>query len=119
MPQTEGRRTTNMREFETLSAREWSGIAGQRQNQSLSIKKENAGLSTFHRATQSRVNPGYVEYPPTDAALTNKGAAELIVGLSHDLKGDWNRFTILVYRAGGRIFFKELNPTTFEALVEF
>ena len=108
-----------MRAFESLSRDTWSDIAARGQATVLSVRKIDAGLSTFDRAAQSFRKPGYVEYPPTTAALTDKGAAELIVGLSRDTRGDWNRFLILVYRNGGHIYFKEIDSRTFEACVEF
>jgi hypothetical protein len=60
-----------------------------------------------------------VEFAPTGLALTDEAAAKILVGASHDLKGHWDRFTILVYKSGGRIFFKEVDPQTFEAAIEF
>lgn len=108
-----------MRSFENLASKDWVNIAQQRRSETLSVKKVTTGLTSFHSAAQSVGKSGYVEYPPTTVALTDKGAAELLVGLGHDVRGHWDRFTILVYREGGKIYFRESDPTTLEAKIEF
>lgn len=108
-----------MRTFETLSSKEWIDIAEQRRDEVLFVSRATVNLPGLDTAGKSLRKPGYVEYAPTWSALDDRGAAELLVGLGHDLQGHWNRFTILVYRNGGRIFFKSVDSTTLEASIEF
>ena len=104
--------------FEDMERKDWVSMTKYGGDRTLLLKKTTAGLTTFEKAVTSSPN-GLMEYPPTGMALTDEGAAQIVAFAGHDIRGEWNRFAVLVYRNGGRIFFKKADSNTFEALVNF
>lgn len=106
-------------EFETLGSEERANIINRRISTTLTVARTTAGLQEVSGFATSPILPTHVELPPTPIALTEAKAAEIFVHSGDGPRGAWNRFFIMVYYNGGRIFFKELDGRQLEAVVQF
>jgi hypothetical protein len=105
--------------FEALDPDERAGLVNRRTNTVLTVDRTTAGIRGVANFATSPILPTHVELPPTPLALTEENAAEILVHSGDGPKGAWNRFFIMVYFNGGRIFFKEHDSNELEVAVLF
>lgn len=105
--------------FEELSSEQRAAIANEYLDSTIILPKHVAKIESLAGFPPAPSMPTHVENPPTYAALTDRGAAQILVGSGSDAAGAWLRLYIMVYRNGGRIFFRELDASDVEAVVRF
>jgi len=107
------------REFITLSPEQRASIVNERRDEVLRVPKAVVKIGDLRGIGRSVLMPTHVEFPPTPIALEDKAAAQIFVHAPAGIEGAWQRFFLMVYRQGGRIFFRDLDTGDLEAVVRF
>ena len=105
--------------FEEMDTQQRAGIVNNRTNVTLSVDRETAEIVGVEGFVRSPILPTHVEIPPSPVVLTEENAAKIFALSGDGPRGKWNRFFIMVYFNGGRIFFKELDQNQLEVVVQF
>ena len=105
--------------FEEMDTQQRAGIVNNRTNVTISVDRETAELEGVSGFVRSPILPTHVEIPPTPVALTEENAAQIFVHSGEGTRGAWNRFFIMVYFNGGRMFFKDTDQNQLEAVIRF
>ena len=105
--------------FETLDAQQRADIFNNRTNTTITVDRKAVGIQGVSEMVPSAAFPSHVEIPPTPIALLDENAAQILVRSGDGPKGAWMRFFIMVYRNGGRVYFRDLDPNQLEAVIQF
>ena len=104
--------------FANLSQQEALEISKQRRDCTVLVGKEIANTK-IAGVPFSPLMPTHVEIPPSTIIERDEEAAQIFAYAPPGLKGDWMRLYMLTYREGGRIFLREHDGQTLEAVFRF
>lgn len=102
--------------FESLNSEQRFGIINNRTATTLTVDKTTVGING---CVSNPILTTHVELPPSPVILTEEAVAQIFVYSGNGTIGAWERFFVMVYFNGGRIFFKELNKSELEVVIQF
>jgi hypothetical protein len=105
--------------FECLTSSQRADIVNFRRDITVLVPcsaTELGNISSYPRAPSM---PTHVEVAPTPVALSGSATAQIMVHTPLGLKGAWQRLFIATYHESGRIFFREIDAETIEAVFRF
>jgi hypothetical protein len=105
--------------FEELSPDQCAAIANGYLDSTVIVPKHVARVESLSGFSRSAAMPTHVEIQPTPVALTDEGAAQIPVGSGSAAAWTWHKLFLMVYRSGGRVFFRERNAADLEAVIGF
>jgi hypothetical protein len=104
--------------FANLSQQQALEISKQRRDCTVLVGKEVANTGVAGVAP-SALMPTHVEIPPSTIIEYDEVAAQIFAFAPSGLNGHWMRLYMLTYRQGGRVFFREHDARTLEAVFRF
>ena len=105
-----------MQLFDDLNEEMMLDIIDQRKNISIKISDE---ITKFSKEIPDVDFSKEREVPPTKMILTREGLSQIILYTTPDVRGRFTRFVVFVYAFDGKIFYKKIDESYFEAKLEW
>ena len=105
--------------YAELRDSELNALYERRRSTRVVLPADVANVGDLSHGSPASDAPGYVDIPPSPVILDGSTAHAIYTLAGSDIQGKWTRTLVLVYRLGGRVFYRKHSERDVEALIYF